>query len=222
VIPPEQNAGFAENMEDIPELYSQPFNPSVPVICTDEQPVQLIEEKRNPIETCPGQPRRYDYEYKRNGTAEIFMFTEPSGGFGSVSVREHKTGSDRAYEVKEVIGKNYPDADKIILICDNYSAHKAASFYEAFPAEEAGNTVKRSEIHYTPEHGSRLNIAETELSPLTRRCPDRRIPNPEMLRSETEVWEQKRNAECKAVDWQFTTENAGIKLKRLYPQFKEK
>lgn len=209
-------------MEDIPELYSQPPNPSVPVICTDEQPVQLIEEKRNPIEMIPGQPQRYDYEYKRNGTADIFMFTEPLGCFRSVSVREHKTGIDRAYEVKEVIGKNYPDADKIILICDNYSTHKAASFYEAFPAEEAGNIVKRSEIRYTPKHGSWLNIAETELSSLTRQCPDRRIPNLEMLRSETKAWEHKRNAECKTVDWQFTTENARIKLKRLYPQFKEK
>ena len=222
MIPPEQNASFVANMEDVPDLYHQPFNPAVPVICMDEQPVQLIEEKHNPIEPVPGQPLRYDYEYKRNGTAEIFMFTEPLGGFRRVSVREHKTGIDWAHEVKELIGKDYPDTDKIIMICDNYSTHKAASFYEAFPAEEARNIVKRLEIHYTPKHGSWLNIAETELSPLTRQCLDRRIPDLETLRSETKTWEQQRNAKCKTVDWQFTTEDARIKLKRLYPQFKQK
>lgn len=222
MIPPEQNASFAADMEDILEIYCKPSDPSVPVICTDEQPVQLIGEKHIPIEISPGQPQRYDYEYKRNGTAEIFMFTEPSGGFRRVSVRERKTGTDWAYEVKELIRKDYSDADEIILICDNYSTHKAASFYEAFPAEEAGDIVKRVEIHYTPKHGSWLNIAETELSVLTRQCLDRRIPNPEMLRSETKTWEQKRNAECETVDWQFTAEDARLKLKRLYPQFKKK
>ncbi len=209
-------------MEDVPEVYSQPFNPCVPVICMDEQPVQLIEEKHNPIETAPGQPQRYDYEYKRNGTAEIFMFTEPLAGFRSVSVREHKTGVDRAYEIKELPEKDYHDVSKIILVCDNYSAHKISSFYEAFPAEDAGNIVKKLEIHYTPKHGSWLNIAETELSALTRQCLDRRIPDMELLRSETKAWERERNAKCKTVDWQFTTEDARIKLKRLYPQFKKK
>jgi hypothetical protein len=222
VIPPGQNAAFVANTEDVPEVYRQPFNPSVPVICMDEQPVQLIEERHNVMEMIPGQPQRYDYEYKRNGTAEIFMFTEPSGGFGRVSIREHKTGADRAYEVKELLEKHYRDVSKIISVCDNYSAHKISSFYEAFPAEEARNTVKKSEIHYTPEHESWLNIAETELSSLTRQCPDRRIPSLEKLRSETKAWEPERNAKCKTVDWQFATEDAGLKLKRLYPQFKEK
>ena len=222
MIPPEQNAAFVANMEDVLEVYRQPFNPSVPVICMDEQPVQLIEERHNVMEMIPGQPQRYDYEYKRNGTAEIFMFTEPLGGFRRVSIREHKTGVDWAYEVKELLEKHYRDVSKIISVCDNYSAHKISSFYEAFPAEEAGNTVKKLEIHYTPKHGSWLNIAETELSALTRQCLDRRIPNSEILRSETKKWEQERNAKCKTVDWQFTTEDARIKLGRLYPQFKQK
>jgi hypothetical protein len=209
-------------MEDVPEVYRQPFNPSVPVICMDEQPVQLIEEKHNPIETAPGQPQRYDYEYKRNGTAEIFMFTGPLGCFRRVSVREHKTGVDWAYEIKELLEKDYHNVSKIILVCDNYSTHKISSFYEAFPAEDARNIVKRLEIHYTPKHGSWLNIAETELSSLTRQCLDRRIPDMELLKSETKAWELERNAKCKTVDWQFTAEDARIKLKRLYPQFKEK
>lgn len=209
-------------MEDVLEVYHQPFNPSVPVICMDEQSVQLIEEKHSPIETAPGQPQRYDYEYKRNGTAEIFMFTEPLACFRRVSVREHKTAIDWAYEIKELLEKDYHDASKIILVCDNYPTHKISSFYEAFPAEEARNIVKKLEIHYTPKHGSWLNIAEIELSSLARQCLDRRIPNIELLKSETKAWEAERNATCKTVDWQFTTEDARIKLKRLYPQFKEK
>ncbi len=221
MIPPEQNAGFVANMEDILELYSQPFNPSIPVIYMDEQPVQLIEETRNPIKTTPYQPQRYDYEYKRNGTAEVFMFTEPLAGFRSVNVREHKTGVDWAHQVKEIIEKHYQDVSKIILVCDNYSTHKISSFYEAFCAEDARNIVKKLEIHYTPKHGSWLNVAETELSSLTRQCLNRRIPDIELLRAEIKVWERDRNSKCKTIDWQFTTEDARIKLKRLYPQFKE-
>lgn len=219
VIPPEQNASFAAHMEDILEVYQQPFNPLIPMICTDEQPVQLIGEKRNPIKTGHGSPEKYDYEYRRNGTAEIFMFTEPLGGFRRVSVRENKKGTDWAAEIGNLPEKDYPYAEKVILVCDNYSTHKIGSLYEIFPPEYARSLVRRLEIHYTPKHGSWLNIAEIELSSLTRQCLDRRIPNIEMLRSETKAWESDRNTACKTVNWQFTTEDARIKLRHLYPQF---
>jgi hypothetical protein len=201
-------------------VYHRPYDPRRPQICMDEQPVQLIKEKRTPIPASEGEPVRYDNEYERNGTAVNFMFTEPLSGWRKVKVREHRTAVDWAQEVKELLDVDYPDAEKVILVCDNLNTHKPASFYEAFPPEEARRLLNRLEIHYTPKHGSWLNIAEIELSALTIQCLDRRIPDLPTLCQETKAWEQKRNAKQKSVDWRFTTDNARIKLKRLYPQIK--
>lgn len=218
VIPPEQNAGFVANMEDILDVYCLPYDPKIPTVCMDEQPVQLIGETRNVIPAEPGKSEREDYEYERNGTAEIFMFTEPLSGKRYVSVRERRTAKDWAQEVRDISENHYPDADYIRLVCDNPNTHKTASFYEIFPPEEARKLINRLGIHHTPKHGSRLNIAEIELSVLTRQCLDRRIADIEILRRETESWEQERNGLQKGVNWQFKTEDARIKLRRLYPQ----
>jgi len=218
VIPPEQNAEFVANMEDVFEVYRLPYDPKVPTVCMDEQPVQLIGETGNSIPAEPGKPEREDYRYERNGTAEIFMFTEPLSGKRYVSVRERRTAKDWASEVNDLPENYYPEADHIRLVCDNPNTHKTASFYEVFPPEKAGKLINRLEIHHTPEHGSRLNIAEIGLSALTRQCLYRRIPDMETLRNETKSWEQRRNGLQKGVNWQFGTEDARIKLRRLYPQ----
>lgn len=219
VIPPAQNAEFVANMEDILEVYRLPYDPKIPTVCMDEQPVQLIGETRKIIPAEPGKPEREDYEYERNGTAEIFMFAEPLSGKRYVSVRERRTGKDWAHEVGDILTNRYPGADYIRLVCDNLNTHKTASFYEVLPPEEARKLIKRLEIHHTPKHGSWLNIAEIELSVLTRQCLDRRIPDIETMRNETGKWEQVRNSQQKSVDWQFTAEDARIKLRRLYPKF---
>jgi hypothetical protein len=202
-------------MEDIPELYSREYDVGTPVICTDGQPRHLIAETG---EVIPPEPGRADYEYERNGTAEIFMFTGPLSGWRHVSVRECRTGIDWAYEVRDLSEIRYPEAERIRLVCDNLNTHKIASFYKIFPPDEARRLINRPEIHHTPKHGSWLNIAEIGLSALTIQCPDRRIPDIETLHNETKAWEHKRNELRKGVIWQFRTENARIKLKRLYPQ----
>jgi hypothetical protein len=218
VIPPAQRGEFVAHMEDVLEVYHQPYDPQVPLVCMDEQPVQLIKEIRTPLPAKAGQPERYDYEYERNGTATIFMFTEPLRGVRMVSVREHKTAVDWATEVQQLVERQYPQADRIRLVCDNLNTHGIGSLYEAFPPEQARRLAARLELHYTPKHGSWLNIAEIELSALTLQCLDRRIPDLETLRAETHQWEQRRNASQKGVDWQFSAHDARIKLKRLYPQ----
>jgi hypothetical protein len=205
-------------MEDVLELYCLPYNPAVPSVTMDEQPVQLIKETRSKIAATPGHPERIDYEYERNGTAAIFMFTEPLGSWRRVSIRNRRTSVDWAHEIKQLLDMDFPEAEKVILICDNLNTHKIASLYEAFEPHEARRLVKRLEIHHTPKHGSWLNIAEIELSVLTKQCLDRRIPDMETLQAETKAWEQDRNARQKGVDWQFTTQDARIKLKHLYPQ----
>lgn len=184
----------------------------------DEQPTQLIQETRQKIAATPGNPERVDYEYERKGTAVNFMFTEPLGGWRKVNVRERKTAIDWAQEIKELLEIDYPAAKKVVLVCDNLNTHKPASLYEAFEPAVARNLLERLEIHYTPKHGSWLNIAEIELSVLTKQCLDRRIPDIETLRSETAQWAGVRNAGQKSVDWRFTTDDARIKLKRLYPK----
>jgi hypothetical protein len=204
-------------MEDVLDVYQKPHDPKVPVVCMDEQPVQLIEEIRKPIPAESSKPEREDYEYERKGTANIFILTEPLSGFRHVSVRERKTAKDWAEEIKYLLESLYPEADRIRLVCDNLNTHGPGSLYEAFPPEEARALAKRLEIHHTPKHGSWLNIAENELSALTIQCLDRRIPDIETLRKETKAWEVKRNAMQKGVDWQFTTKDARIRLKRLYP-----
>ena len=205
-------------MEDILDLYCLAYDPNIPMVCMDEQPLQLLKEIKEPLSIEPGQPRKYDYQYERNGTATNFMFTEPLGSWRKVNIRERKTMIDWAHEIKELLDVDYPHVKKVRLVCDNLNTHKIASLYEAFEPREARRLAKRLEIHYTPKHGSWLNIAEIELSVLTNQCLRRRIPDLQTLKHETKCWERDRNANQKSVDWQFKTDDARIKLKRLYPQ----
>jgi len=208
-------------MEDILELYCLPYDPRVPVVNMDEQPVQLIQETRRPIPAHRGRPARYDYEYERAGTANVFVFIEPLRGWRKTSVRERKTRIEWAHEIKELLEVDYPHAEKVRLVSDNLNTHTIASLYEAFPPQEARRLAKRLEMHHTPKHGSWLNVAESELSVLTRQCLDRRIPDVKTLTSETKAWERRRNATGRRVDWRFTTRDARIRLKHLYPHYKE-
>jgi len=206
-------------MEDVLEVYKRPYDPKFPVVCMDEQPMQLIQETKTPIPASPGNVERYDYEYERVGTVNHFMFTEPLGGFRRVSIRDTKTMKDWAEEIKCLVDTDYKDATKIILVCDNLNTHKIASLYVRFPPEEALRISQKLEIHFTPKHGSWLNIAEIELSVLTKQCLNRRIGDAETLRKEITTWYKSRNEKQKNVTWQFTTSDARIKLKRLYPQY---
>jgi hypothetical protein len=217
-IPPEHSGAFVAHMEDVLEVYQMPYDPQVPMVCMDEQPVQLIKETRPPLPAAPGKPEKVDYEYARNGTANIFMFTEPLNGTRHVRVTEHRTAVDWANEIRDLLEGRYPEAARVRLVCDNLNTHGMGSLYEAFPPEQARRLASRLDLHHTPKHGSWLNIAEIELSVLTMQCLDRRIPDIETLTKETQQWEQRRNASQKGVDWQFSTLDARIKLKRLYPQ----
>lgn len=200
------------------DIYQRRYDPRVPVVCMDEQPVQLIKETRVPIPAKPGFPRRVDFEYERNGTANNFMFTEPLAGWRKVNVRQRKTKIDWAEEIKELLDADYPRAKKVILVCDNLNTHKLASLYDAFEPREARRLIKRLEIHFTPRHGSWLNIAEIELSVFTRQCLKRRMPSIKTLRAEAKQWYQRRNKNQKQIKWQFKTKDARIKLIQLYPQ----
>jgi hypothetical protein len=217
-IPPHENADFVAHMEDILAVYRRPYDARLPVVNMDEQPVQMLSDKREPLPTAPGRPAREDYEYGREGVASVFMFTEPLGGWRRVSARERRTAVDWAEEMRTLLERDYPEAGKVVLVCDNLNTHKIASFYEAFEPEVARALVERLEIHYTPKHGSWLNIAECELSILTRQCLDRRIGGLKTLRRESRVWQKQRNAAQKGIDWRFTTDDARIKLKHLYPK----
>jgi hypothetical protein len=207
-------------MEDVLEVYKRPYDPRHPVVCMDEQPTQLIKETRSKVPAAPGRPERVDHEYERAGTAVNFMFTEPLAGWRKVNVREKKTKLDWAEEIMELLEVDYPEADKVVLVCDNLNTHTIGSFYEAFPPARARRLAGRLEIHYTPKHGSWLNIAEVELSVFTRQCLDRRIPTVAVLRAQARHWYRERNAAQKGVHWQFTAEDARIKLHRLYPQIR--
>jgi hypothetical protein len=207
-------------MEDILDLYQLPFDKDTPVICMDEKPQQLLAEKRDPIPMKCGNPERRDNEYIRNGTCSIFIFTEPLAGWRHIDVCERRTKIDWANQIKELLEVHYPDTNKIRLVMDNLNTHSISSLYEAFPPEIARALARRLEIHYTPKHGSWLNIAEIELSAMTKQCLGRRIPSIKFLHDELLQWESDRNKNQKGVDWQFTTETARIKLKRLYPKFK--
>lgn len=209
-------------MEDVLDVYQREYEAAYPVVCMDEQPTQLVRETRNPLPLEPGQPAKYDYEYERNGTANHFMFTEPLGGWRKVSVRATKTRQDWAQEVKELLDNDYPNARCVVLVCDNLNTHGLGSLYETFPPEEARRLASRLDIHFTPKHGSWLNVAEIELSVMTKQCLDRRIPDLPTLCRETSAWAAKRNENQIGVDWQFTSKNARIKLKRLYPQIQMK
>jgi hypothetical protein len=219
VIPPEANGEFVAAMEDVLEVYLRPYDPKRPAVCMDEQPTQLVKEARVPLPAEPGSIEKYDVEYIRNGTATNFMFTEPLGDWRKVSVREQKTKRDWAEEIRELVDTDFPEAEKIVLVMDNLNTHTPGALYEAFSPAEARRILERLEIHHTPNHGSWLNIAEIELSVLTKQCLDRRMPDVATLRSEAAAWSRDRNAAEKRVQWQFTTEKARVKLKRLYPQF---
>lgn len=204
-------------MEDILDVYEMPYNPAAPVVCMDEKPYQLLGEVRDSWAMRPGDDKKVDSEYTRNGTCSIFAFIEPLGGMHHVSVRERRTAKDWAEEIKYLSDTIYPDTEKIILVMDNLNTHSPASLYKAFPPEEARRILKRLEIHYTPKHGSWLNIAEIELNVMTRQCLSRRIDSIERLRKELSAWENERNSKQAGVDWQFKTKDARIKLASLYP-----
>ena len=216
-IPPKANAAFVCAMEDVLTVYKRPYSPDVPVICMDETSKQLIRETRLAIQAKPGKLYRYDYEYERNGVCSMFMFYEPFGGKRFVSVTDRRTKVDWAIQIKELLDIRYPDVKKIILVMDNLNTHTGASLYEAFEPQEARRLLNRLEIHYTPKHGSWLNIAEIELRILNGQCLKRRISDKKILSSEVAAWQEKRNFDQAKVDWHFTTEDARIKLKRLYP-----
>jgi hypothetical protein len=204
-------------MEDVLEVYHRPPDPACPVVCVDETSKQLSVEPRKPIPAKPGRPARYDYEYERNGTANLFMMFAPLEGWRKVKVTDRHAALDYAPVLKELSDIHFSGATKIILVQDNLSTHKPASLYEAFPAAEARRLVERFEWHYTPKHGSWLDMAESELGVLTSQCLDRRIADKQTLIEEVDAWEKVRNKKHTKADWQFTTANARVKLKRLYP-----
>ena len=247
VIPPEADGEFVANMEEVLETYAQPYDPRRPVVCMDEQPIQLLKETRVPIPATRDHPRRVDYEYERAGTASIFMFCEPLSGWRQVSVRERRTKIDWAREVEELLRTRYASVEKVILVCDNLNTHTKGAFYETFEPEKARAIVRRLEFRHTPKHGSWLsstlrlssslslsprrarssraegrpegNIAENELSSMTRQCvKDRRFGTIDDLRLETTAWHQHTNAKQRGVDWQFKVADARIKLKSVYPK----
>ncbi len=219
MIPPDANAAFVAAMEDVIEVYHRPHDPDRPVVCVDETSKQLIAETRVPIPAKPGHPRRIDYEYKRNGTANLFMMFAPLEGWRGVKVTDRHAAIDYAQVLKDLSDTHFPKAGKIVLVQDNLSTHKPASLYEAFPAEEARRLFERFEWHYTPKHGSWLDLAESELSVLSRQCLDRRIPDKDSLIKEVAAWQNDRNKKYTKADWHFTTAEDRVKLKRLYPTF---
>ena len=219
VIPPEADAEFVAHMEVVLDTYALPYDRRFPVLCMDEQPVQLLKETRAPIPGTKDHPRRVDYEYERAGAASLFLFCEPLAGWRQVTVRERRTKVDWAREVAELLRTRYRGAEKVILVCDNLNTHTIGAFYEAFDAATARALVKRLEFRHTPKHGSWLNIAENELSAMTRQCVQgRRFATIEDLRAETAAWSSSVNGKQRGVDWQFRIDDARIKLKSLYPK----
>ena len=203
-------------MEMVLDVYKRPFDSRYPVVCMDESPKQLIAETREPISGSSGKPVKYDYEYKRCGVCNIFMACEPLAGRRMVKITEKKTKQDWALFVKD-IACDYPEAEKITLVMDNYNTHTPGALYETFPPDQAKSLWDRFEFIYTPKHGSWLNMAEIELNVLIGQCLDRRIDDIEIVKSESSAWQESRNNKNAKVNWQFTTKNARIKLKRLYP-----
>ena len=219
-IPPEHSGEFVAAMEDVLDVYCRPHDPSRPVVCMDETCKQLVAEVRPPIPAAPGQVERYDVEYERRGVAEVFLFTEPLGGWRRTAVTEHRARVDWAGQVRQLLEVDYPKAEVVVLVMDNLNTHAVASLYETFEPEVARGLARRLEIHHTPKHGSWLNIAEIELGVLSRQCLDRRMESTAVVCQECSSWDRQRNAQQKGVDWRFTTADARIKLKRLYPQIK--
>ena len=220
-IPPEQDAAFVCQMEQVLEVYKRPYDPKRPVVCMDEQPKQLIAEASRPIPAAVGRPERVDYEYVREGVCTLWMFVEPLGGWRDVPVTETKTAVDWAQQVKRLIDQpRYREAERITLVCDNLNRRRLASLYQAFEPAEALRMAGKLELVHTPKHGSWLNVAEPELSVLTRQCLDRRIAAQASVATEAAAWSSERNVRQIGVDWQMTTPDARIKLKRLYPKIK--
>lgn len=218
VIPPEDNAEFVACMEEILDVYERPYDPNLPVICMDEQPIQLTKEVRTPIKATRNHPKRVDYEYERAGTASIFIFTEPLAGWREAKAREKRTKTDWALEVAELLDTRYAHCEKVILVCDNLNTHTKGAFYEAFKPQEARAYVKKLQFCYTPKHGSWLNVAKNELSSLARQClKDRRFGDLATLREAIGDWSQDINSTQRGVDWQFKIDDARAKLKSVYP-----
>jgi len=214
---PEADAEFVCAMEDVLEVYHRPYNEKRPLVCLDEASKQLVGEVVQPLPAEPGQAERFDYEYVRNGTANLFMISEPLLGWRAVQVTERRTAKDFAEVLRWLVEELHAEAEKVVVVLDNLNTHKLASLYEAFPPEQARRLAEKLEIHHTPKHGSWLNMAEIELSVLARQCLDRRFESREQLCGEVEAWELDRNERQVEVRWQFTTADARIKLRRLYP-----
>ena len=218
VIPPQADAEFTARMEEVLDTYEKPYRSAIPVLCMDEQPVQLVKETRTPIAPTLAHGKRVDYEYERASAANIFMFTEPLSGWREVAVRERKTKIDWAIEMARLLEGRYACCQKVIVVCDNLNTHTSGAFYEAFEPERARQLARHMEFCYTPKHGSWLNIAENELSSVTRQCvAGRRIGDIETLREETAAWSTDVNAAQRGVDWQMKTKDARRKLKSVYP-----
>jgi hypothetical protein len=214
-LPGEPSAEFVCAMEDVLDVYQRPYDPARPQLCVDETSKQLIEETRIPLPPRPGQPEIFDHEYRRNGVANLFMVVEPLTGACQVKVTARRTRTDWAILMKELVDVHYPQAQTIVLVTDNLNTHDKASLYEAFAPEEARRIANKLEIHHTPKHGSWLDMAELQLSVLSRQCLDRRIPDPATLEREVAAWLRKH--QNKPIEWRFTTQDARIKLKKLYP-----
>jgi hypothetical protein len=204
-------------MEDTLAVYKRPYDPEQPLICMDETTKQLVKESRSSVPAEPGIPARYDYEYERNGVCNLFMFYEPFGGKRYISITDRRAKVDWALQIKELLDNHYPNVRKVVLVMDNLNTHTGASLYEAFQPDEARRLLDRLEMHYTPKHGSWLNIAEIELRVLTGQCLNRRIPDKQKLAREVAQWQNDRNFLQAKVDWRFSSDEARIKLKRLYP-----
>ena len=208
-------------MEDILEVYTRPYDPLRPQVCMDETSKQLLRDTRQPLAMEPGRVQRRDYEYERGGVVNLFMFLEPLAGRRWVDVTEQRTKVDWAHQIKELVDQRYPEAEQIVLVMDNLNTHTPASLYEAFDPREARRLAEKLEIHYTPKHGSWLNMAEIELSVLSRQCLDRRVADFETLEVEVASWQERRDEKGGKIEWRFKTDDARIKLKRLYPSLQE-
>ena len=208
-------------MEDVLEIYHRPEDAANPLVCVDETSKQHIKETRQPLRVVEGTPSRYDYEYERNGVSNLFMIFAPLQGFRHVEVTDRRTSIDFAHICRDLVDVHFPDAEKITLVCDNLNTHKPASLYKAFQPDEARRIAEKLQFHYTPKHGSWLNMAEIEFSVLSRQCLSRRIPDQETLKREVQAWQNRRNEQRATVKWQFTTNDARIKLKKLYPSIND-
>jgi transposase len=208
-------------MEEVLDLYKMAYNPKRPIVCLDERPKQLISEMREPTQARPGRPARYDYEYRRVGVANLFMMFEPLAGKRYVRVTQRRTSKDLACCLRRLVDEHYPQAETIVLVMDNLSTHKKAALYEAFEPAEAKRIAEKLEIHYTPKHGSWLNMAEIEISVMSRQCLSQRMGGMKRLEESVAAWLAQRNSICAKADWRFTTTDARIKLKKLYPSLQE-